>query len=48
MNAKQALGIPIGKELEYDVGTVFVRHSWDEIVPMLSLESLSTKGEIIY
>ncbi|MCB1180249.1 MAG: ATP-grasp domain-containing protein [Leptospiraceae bacterium] len=48
MNAKHALGELIGVELDYDIGKVFVRHSWDEIVPMSSLESLSVKGEILY
>lgn len=30
----------------YNSGIVFVRHSWDEIVPMKYIESLTTKAEL--
>ncbi len=33
---------------DYEVGTVFVRHSWDEIVPMQTIDSLSTSGQVQY
>lgn len=33
---------------EYETGKIFVRHSWDEIVPMKHIESLSTKAELIH
>lgn len=33
---------------EYEPGKIFVRHSWDEIVPMKYIESLSTKAELLH
>ena len=45
---KAALGEDLSVNNQYDVGKIFVRHSWDEIVPMSSIEALSTKAEIKY
>ncbi|MCB1144065.1 MAG: ATP-grasp domain-containing protein [Leptospiraceae bacterium] len=45
---KAALGEELSVNNQYDVGKIFVRHSWDEIVPMSSIEALSTKAEIKY
>lgn len=33
---------------QYEVGKVFVRHSWDDIVAMKNIESLSVRGELIH
>ncbi len=30
----------------YEVGKVFVRHSWDDIVPMKAIESLTVNGDL--
>lgn len=30
---------------DYEIGKVFVRHSWDEIIPMQFIENLSIKGQ---
>ncbi|MCB1159106.1 MAG: ATP-grasp domain-containing protein [Leptospiraceae bacterium] len=48
MQVKLAMGEELRKQEEYRVGTVFVRHSRDEIIPLSSLDSLSTKAEISY
>ncbi|MCB1190915.1 MAG: ATP-grasp domain-containing protein [Leptospiraceae bacterium] len=42
------LGETIQPVTKYDIGKIFVRHSWDDIVSMKSIESLSTKGELEY
>lgn len=43
---KTILGEDIERVNKYEVGKIFVRHSWDDIVPMKSIESLSTKAEL--
>jgi carbamoyl-phosphate synthase large subunit len=43
-----ALGANPEPQTEYDVGTVFVRRSHDDIVPMSVIEALSTDGSIQY
>jgi carbamoyl-phosphate synthase large subunit len=48
MQVQISLGKTVEPILEYEAGQVFVRHSWDEIVPMSSIEALSTGGEVIY
>ncbi|HMV80845.1 MAG TPA: ATP-grasp domain-containing protein [Leptospiraceae bacterium] len=42
---KAAMGESVGESIDYEPGKIFVRHSWDEIVPMKYIESLSVKGE---
>jgi len=41
------LGEDITPYTKYDVGKVFVRHSWDEIIPMEFIESLTMKGQLL-
>lgn len=48
MHVALALGKNIEPKSEYSVGTVFIRHSRDEIVPMEQIESLSTAGKIVH
>jgi len=43
---KLALGYPVKPFEKYDIGTMFVRYSWDMIVGLNEFESLSTKGEL--
>ena len=43
-----ALGQKVTLTSDYQVGVVFVRHSWDEIVPLEAIDSLSTSAEIIH
>jgi carbamoyl-phosphate synthase large subunit len=45
---KSALGEEFQVNNTYNVGKIFVRHSWDEIVPMSTIEALSTKAEMKY
>lgn len=42
-----SLGENVKPFSDYDVGKVFVRHSWDEIIPMKSVESLTIKGQLL-
>lgn len=42
--AKICLGETVNPFSSYEVGKMFVRHSWDDIVPMKLIESLSTSG----
>ncbi len=46
MHIALALGKSIEPKSEYSVGTVFIRHSRDEIVPMAQIEALSTGAKI--
>jgi len=41
------LGEDVPKFETYDVGKLFVRHSWDEIIPMKYIESLTVKGQLL-
>ncbi|TGL63066.1 biotin carboxylase [Leptospira ognonensis] len=43
---RMALGETVKPFKDFDVGKVFVRHSWDEIVPMNQIESLSMNGQL--
>ncbi|MCB1173503.1 MAG: ATP-grasp domain-containing protein [Leptospiraceae bacterium] len=43
---RQALGEPVAAQSTYQSGVVFVRHSWDEIVPMEAIASLSARGAL--
>ncbi len=43
---KLSLGEKVSPFQTYDVGKVFVRHSWDEIIPMKYIESLTIKGQL--
>lgn len=44
------LRICLGEEVkpmrQYDVGKIFVRHSWDEIISMKHIESLTVNGQL--
>lgn len=44
---KLSLNEPVTPFETYDVGKVFVRHSWDEIIPMKYIESLTIKGQLL-
>jgi carbamoyl-phosphate synthase large subunit len=44
---KLALGEGVAPSLEYDAGTVFVRHATDIICSLDTLEALTTRGEVI-
>ena len=46
MHLKASLGMDTPEIHDYETGKIFVRHSWDEIVPMKHIESLSTKAEL--
>ncbi len=46
MLVRLALGEDVKPVSDYSLGTVFVRHSWDDILPMSAIESLSVKGEL--
>ncbi len=48
MHVALALGESVEPRTEYEVGMVFIRHARDEIVPMATIESLSTVGMISY
>jgi carbamoyl-phosphate synthase large subunit len=41
------LGEEVPKFTSYDIGKLFVRHSWDEIIPMKQLELLTVKGQLL-
>ncbi len=43
---KLALNIPIEPYKTYNIGTMFIRYSWDMIVPLEKFQQLSTLGEI--
>lgn len=43
---KLALDMPVEPFKTYDIGTMFIRYSWDLIVPMEKFQILSTLGEI--
>lgn len=43
---KLSLGESVTPFESYEVGKVFVRHSWDEIIPMKYIESLTVKGQL--
>ncbi|MDX1959950.1 MAG: ATP-grasp domain-containing protein [Leptospiraceae bacterium] len=40
------LGLPIQINEKYEIGKIFVRHSWDEIIPMKQIENLSVSGQL--
>ena len=44
---KLSLNEPVTPFQTYDVGKVFERHSWDEIIPMKYIESLTIKGQLL-
>ena len=46
MLLKACLGQETPENQTYKPGIIFVRHSWDEIVPMKYIEALSTKAEL--
>jgi len=46
MLLRASLGEETPVNNSYKSGIVFVRHSWDEIVPMSYIESLTTKAEL--
>ena len=46
MLLRACLGEETPENHTYKPGIIFVRHSWDEIVPMKYIESLSTKAEL--
>ncbi|MEM7182566.1 MAG: ATP-grasp domain-containing protein [Spirochaetota bacterium] len=41
-----AMQLDVSPKQDYEIGKVFVRHSWDEIIPMSHIEALSVRGEI--
>ena len=43
-----AMQLGVSQKQEYEVGKVFVRHSWDEIIPMSHIEALSVRGELFH
>lgn len=43
---KLALNMPVKPFKSYDVGVMFIRYSWDMIVPIEKFQQLSTLGEI--
>ena len=43
---RMSLGENVLPYKDYKIGMVFVRHSWDEIIPMDALESLSIYGQL--
>lgn len=45
---RHALGESIQIKNDYQAGVVFVRHSWDEIIPMQDIGALSATGELIH
>lgn len=44
--AKLAMGINVEPYTKYDIGKMFVRHSWDMIVELSDFEKISTFGEL--
>ncbi|TGN10864.1 ATP-grasp domain-containing protein [Leptospira ilyithenensis] len=44
---KMALGEPVPSFSSYEIGKVFVRHSWDEIIPMKQIETLTVYGQLV-
>jgi len=43
---RMALGETVSPFKKFEIGMVFVRHSWDDIVPMSLIESLSVNGQL--
>jgi carbamoyl-phosphate synthase large subunit len=43
---KTAIGMDLAPINKYDIGKVFVRHSWDEIIPLEQIASLSVHAEL--
>jgi carbamoyl-phosphate synthase large subunit len=43
---KLALNMPVEPFEKYEVGTMFIRYSWDLIVPISQFQTLSTLGEL--
>lgn len=43
---KLALNMPVKPYKSYKIGTMFIRYSWDMIVPMEKFQQLSTTGEL--
>jgi carbamoyl-phosphate synthase large subunit len=43
---RMSLGESVKPFSKFDVGMVFVRHSWDDIIPMSHIESLSVNGQL--
>ncbi len=52
MLVKTAMGKEVSTDtadsMKYDIGKIFVRHSWDDIIEMKDLDTLSTIGEVLY
>lgn len=46
MMVKIILGENVPKKESFDVGKIFVRHSWDEIITLKELEMITVKGQM--